>query len=528
MTDPQSDSDQDTAGTRRGLLRTGALVGALTFMSRILGLVRDVVIANLFGARPEADAFFVAFRIPNLFRRLFAEGAFSQGFVPVLADYRQRHGEAEVRAFIGRVAGALGLVLLAVTLVGMLGAPLLISLFAPGFDGDDGRRALAIDLLWLTFPYLLLISLTALCAGVLNSFNRFAVPAITPVWLNLCLIGAALGLAGHLQEPIMALGWGVLLAGVVQLGFQLPAMARIRMLTRPRFRPRDAGVRRVGRLMLPAMFAASVSQINLLIDTLLASLLVTGSIAWLYYADRLMELPLGIFAIALATVLLPRLSREHAQGDPDGFSASLDQGLRLGLLVTVPAAAALVVLGPGLIAALFHYGAMTGEDVRQSGMALQAYALGLIGFTGVKIAAPGFFARQDTVTPLRIALWAMGANVVLNLALILPLAHVGLALATSLAALLNAGLLMLGLRRQGVWRPAPGWGGFLLRLGLATLALVLLLGIVAPALEAWLVADLRTRVIWLLGLVPAGVLTYFGVLALLGYGPRWWRREFLG
>lgn len=517
----------ETGQQRTGLLRTGALVGALTFVSRILGLVRDIVIANLFGARPEADAFFVAFRIPNLFRRLFAEGAFSQGFVPVLADYRQRHDEAQVRSFIGRIAGALGLLLLACTVLGMLAAPVLISLFAPGFDGEDGRRALAIDLLRLTFPYLLLISLTALCAGVLNSFNRFAIPAVTPVWLNLCLIGAALGLAGHLDEPVMALGWGVLLAGVVQLGFQLPAMARIRMLTRPRFQPRDPGVRRVATLMVPAMFAASVSQLNLLIDTLLASLLVTGSVAWLYYADRLMELPLGIFAIALATVLLPRLSREHAAGDPATFSASLDQGLRLGLLVTVPAAAALVVLGPALIAALFHYGAMTTNDVRQSGFALQAYALGLIGFTGVKILAPGFFARQDTRTPLRIAFWAMGVNVALNLALIVPLAHVGLALATSLAALLNAGLLLLGLYRAGVWQPAAGWHGFLLRLGTATLVLVLVLWLAAPSTAVWLEAGLRQRVQWLALIVPGGVLGYFAVLALLGYGPRWWRREFL-
>ncbi len=526
LTDPRP-RDTSAPAQSRGLLRTGALVGGLTFVSRILGLARDVVIAVLFGARPEADAFFVAFRIPNLFRRLFAEGAFSQGFIPVLAAYRQAQSHAEVRRFVGRVAGVLGLVLLLLTLIGILAAPLVIGVFAPGFEGSGGRHDLASEMLRITFPYLFLISLTALCAGVLNSYNRFAVPAITPVWLNLCLIAAALGLAGRLEEPIMALAWGVLVAGVVQFLFQLPALARIDMLVRPRLEPRDPGVRRVVTLMLPAAFGASVSQINLLIDTVLASFLVAGSISWLYYADRLMELPLGIFAIALATVLLPRLSREHAEGSPEVFSATLDQGMRLGLLVTVPAAAALVVLAEPLIATLFHYGAMGAEDVRQAAFALKAYALGLIGFTGVKILAPGFFARQDTRTPVRIALWAMAVNLVLNLALILPLAHVGLALATSVAALVNALLLLRGLRSEGVWRPAPEWRGFLLRLGGATAAMVALLWFVAPPAETWLAADVARRVIWMAFLVPAGVAAYFIVLALAGLGPKRLLRTFL-
>lgn len=510
----------------RGLLRSGALVGALTLVSRVLGLARDVVIAVLFGARPEADAFFVAFRIPNLFRRLFAEGAFSAGFIPVLAEYRSARSHGEVRRFVGRVAGALAVALLLLTVIGMLAAPWLVHVFAPGFDGEDGRRELASAMLRITFPYLLLISLTALCAGVLNSFQRFGVPAITPVWLNLSLIACALGLAGHLQQPIMALAWGVLLAGVLQFAFQLPSLARIDMLVAPRFVPRDEGVSKVLRLMLPAAFGASVSQFNLLIDTLLASLLVAGSISWLYYADRLMELPLGICAIALATVLLPRLSREHAEGDPQAFAASLDQGLRLGLLLTVPAAAALLVLAEPLITTLFHYGAMQAHDVRQSALALMAYSLGLIGFTGVKILAPGFFARQDTRTPVRIALWAMGVNLLLNLALILPLAHVGLALATSIAALVNAGLLLRGLRREGVWRPQPGWRGLLLRLGVATGAMVGLLLWAAPPAPVWVEAGMTTRVLWMGLLVPGGVLTYFGLLAAMGLGPRQLLRRF--
>lgn len=525
---PLPEQDEQAAPARSaGLLRAGAVVGSLTFVSRILGLARDVVIATLFGARPEADAFFVAFRIPNLFRRLFAEGAFSAGFVPVLAEYRAARQHAEVRRFVGRVAGVLGVTLLLLTLIGMLAAPLVIRVFAPGFDGDDGRHALASDMLRITFPYLFLISLTALCAGVLNSFGRFAVPAITPVWLNLSLIAAALGLAGHLDEPIMALAWGVLVAGLIQFVFQLPALRRIDMLAAPRVAPRDPGVRKVVTLMLPAMFGASVSQLNLLIDTLLASFLVAGSIAWLYYADRLMELPLGIFAIALGTVLLPRLSREHAEGSPEAFSASIDQGLRLGLLVTVPAAAALVTLAHPLITTLFHYGAMQAHDVGQAANALMAYSLGLIGFTGVKILAPGFFARQDTRTPVRIALWAMGVNVVLNLALILPLAHVGLALATSIAALVNAGLLLRGLLAAEVWRPQPGWRSFLLQLAAATTVMVVLLLLASPAAETWLVAPIRDRVLWTALLVPAGVFAYFAVLALCGWGPRRLLRAYL-
>jgi putative peptidoglycan lipid II flippase len=510
----------DAREARGGLLRAGGTVAAMTLVSRVLGLVRDVVIAAVFGARPEADAFFVAFKIPNFFRRLFAEGAFSQGFVPVLSEYRTLRDDADVRRLVSHVAGVLGLVLAVLCLLAMVGASLVIGLFAPGFGTEDGRQALAVDMLRLTFPYLPLISLTALCGGVLNVHGRFAVPAFTPVWLNLCLIGAALLLAPQLDEPVMALAWGVLLAGCAQLAFQLPAMARIRMLSWPRPRWRDEGVRRVFRLMRPAAFGASVSQINLLVDTLLASFLTAGSISWLYYADRLMELPLGIFAIALATVLLPRLSRSHAAGDAAGFSAGLDQGLRLGLLLTVPAAVALVVLSEPLITALFAYGAMTDADVAFAALALRAYAAGLIGFTGVKILAPGFFARQDTRTPVRIAIVALGVNLVLNLLLIGPMAHVGLALATSAAALVNAGLLLRTLLASGAWTPAPGWTLFLARVLGACTIMALLLAYGAPAPAHWLAAGVADRVLWLSLLVGGGVGSYFLALAVFGLGPR--------
>ena len=511
-----------------GLLRAGGTVASMTLVSRVLGLARDVVVAAVFGARPEADAFFVAFKIPNFFRRLFAEGAFSQGFVPVLSEYRARQGDAEVRRLVAHVAGALALVLLALTLLGIAGASGVLAVFAPGFEAGDPRRALAVELLQLTFPYLPLISLTALCAGVLHVHGRFAVPAFTPVWLNVSLIAAALLLAPRLQEPVFALGWGVLAAGIAQLAFQLPSLARLGLLVLPRPSFRDPGVRRVLRLMLPAAFGASVSQLNLVIDTLLASFLATGSIAWLYYADRLMELPLGIVAIALGTVLLPRLSGAFAEGDEGGFSASLDTGLRLGLLLTVPAALALAVLAEPLITALFHYGAMTEADVRAAAAALRAYAAGLLGFTGVKILAPGFFSRQDTRTPVRIAVVAMGVNLVLNLALIGPLAHVGLALATSTAALVNAALLLRTLLRTGAWVPAPGWRLFALRLGLASAAMVGLLLLASPEPARWLAAGLATRSAWMAGVVVLGIASYFAALALLGLGPRRLREAFAG
>ena len=530
----QGGPENGTPEREGSLARAGSLVASMTMVSRVLGLVRDVVIASVFGARPEADAFFVAFKIPNFFRRLFAEGAFSQGFVPVLAEYRTTRSGAEVRRLIGRVAGLLGIVLLVLTVLGVFGADFVISLFAPGFgdeadSGDSpGRRALAVEMLRITFPYLLLISLTALCGGVLNTFGRFAVPAFTPVWLNVALIAAALGLAPRLDEPVLALAWGVLIAGILQLMFQFPALARIRMLAVPTIAPRDPGVRQILRLMLPAAFGASVSQINLLVDTLLASFLAAGSISWLYYADRLMELPLGIFAIALATVLLPRLSASHARGDRAAFSLALDQGLRLGLLLTLPAAIALLVLAGPLIATLFHYGAMQQSDVHAAAGALQAYSLGLIGFTGVKILASGFFSRQDTRTPVRIAVIAVVTNVVLNLLLIGPLAHVGLALATSIAALLNAGLLLRGLLLGDHWQRQSGWPAFLARLAAACGGLAAVLLLVSPGIADWLAADIGARALWMAGLIALGVITYFIVLALTGLGPRRLWRDLVG
>ena len=502
----------------RRLLKSTGVVSAMTLLSRILGFVRDVVLAHAFGAGAAADAFFVAFKIPNFMRRLFAEGAFSLAFVPVFSEYRAAADRARLREFAARVAGTLGGILLVVTLVGQLAAPLLVGLFAPGFLDDPLRYGLASDMLRLTFPYLLFISLTAFCGGMLNTFGQFAVPAFTPVLLNIVLIAAALLVAPHLQQPIMALAWGVFVAGLVQLLFQLPALQRLGVLVRPRWGWRSPGVRKVLKLMVPALFGSSVAQLNLLFDTLLASFLVTGSVSWLYYSDRLMEFPLGILGVALATVILPNLSRQHARSDTKTFSATLDWALRWALLVAVPAALGLALLAGPLLTTLFQYGEFSANDVRMASRSLMAYALGLAAFVLIKVLAPGFYSRQDTRTPVRIGIIAMVVNMGFNLALILPLAHAGLALATSLSALLNAGLLWRGLRRQGIYRPAAGWRSFVLRIGVAGVLMSLLL-LVAPDIELWLGWSLGQRIQQLALWVAGAVTVYLVTLLVSGMRP---------
>jgi len=491
----------------------------MTLLSRLLGFVRDLVFARLFGAGASMDAFLVAFKIPNFLRRMFAEGAFSQGFVPVLGEYKAQRDAAEVRVLVDRVAGTLALVLAGLTLVAVVAAPLLILLFAPGFHADASRYDLAVSMLRLTFPYLLFISLTACAGGILNSYGRFAVPAFTPVLLNLALIGAALWLAPRMAEPVVALAWGVLVAGIVQLAFQLPALARLGLLPRPRPAFRDPGVRRVMKLMAPALFGASVTQINLLIDTLIASFLAAGSISWLYYSDRLVEFPLGVFGIALATVILPNLSQRHAETDPEAFSRTLDWALRWVVVIGTPATVGLFVLAAPLLTTLFHYDAFGARDVHMAARSLMAYAVGLQGFILVKVLAPGYFARQDTRTPVRIGIIAVGVNVTLNLALVLPLAHAGLALATSLAAFVNAGLLFRGLHKDGVYRPLPGWSALAWRVAIASLTLAGLLWWGAGDLGRWFAWSGYERAGQLLLWVVAGAIVYFAVLAAAGLRP---------
>lgn len=514
------------------LLKSTAVVGGNTLISRVLGLVRDIVIARLFGAEAGTDAFFVAFKIPNFFRRLFAEGAFSQAFVPVLAEYKAREDEPALKALIANTAGTLGGVLLVLTIIAELFAPWLAILFGPGFYLEGGDKyVLTVDMLRITFPYLMLISLTALAGGILNTFGRFAVPAFTPILLNLSMIGAAVWLAPQMAEPVTGLAWGVFIAGLVQLAFQLPFLARLGLLRWPRWGRTHAGVRKIMRLMLPAIVGSSVVQINLLIDTIIASFLVTGSVTWLYYADRMVEFPLGVFGIALATVILPKLSQQHAGADPEAFSRTLDWALRLVLLIGLPATLGLFVLATPIISTLFEYEAFVATDVQMAALALMAYSVGLPAFILIKVLAPAYYARQDTKTPVKIAIRAMFANISLNLLFVVPMVvygisgpHAGLALATGLAAWLNASLLWRGLRQQKIYHPQPGWLRLGMQVAVALLAMlvVLWLGVASSGQwSAWGWSARATQLILWIGIAGA---SYVLVLWLMGLRPAALRR----
>ncbi len=508
------------------LLKSTSVVSFMTLLSRVLGLVRDLVFARFFGATIVMDAFIVANRIPNMLRRFFAEGAFSQGFVPVMARYREHQDHQDARAFVDAVAGTLGVVLFAITLIGVLAAPLLVLIVAPGFIGEDGRFDLATAMLRFTFPYLLFVSLTAFAGGVLNTYGNFAAPAFTPVILNVALIASALWLAPQLDEPGMALAYGVFIAGVAQLLFQLPFLAKIHAIPRPRWRPRHDGVRRVIKLMLPAIFGSSVAQVNVLLGGIIASLLGVGKISLLYYSDRLMEFPLGLFSIALATVTLPYLSRQAANKSMDEFSATIDWSMRLVVLIAAPAAVGLIVLAVPLVATIFYGGVFTPFDVEMTALSLQAFAAGLIGFSFVKILAPAYFAREDTKTPVKIGLIALAVNFGLSVVLAWTLTragyagtHAGLALAISIAALLNAWLLYRGLNRDGVMRPGKGWPALLARVAIANGVMIVCLRLLDRPLEWWLAAGAWERVGWLGIVVTAGAASYFVTLLVIGARP---------
>jgi putative peptidoglycan lipid II flippase len=497
----------------------------MTLLSRVLGFVRDFVIARSFGAGPLTDAFFVAFRLPNLLRRLFAEGAFSQAFVPLLGEYRIRRGEAETKQLVDRTATLLFLAVLTVSVIGMAGAPLLIYLSAPGFAADADKFALTVELTRITFPYILFMALVALSAGILNTWSRFAVPAFTPVMLNLAMIGGALWLAPWFSQPVTALAWSVIAGGMLQLAIQLPALKRIGMLPRFDLALGDPGVRRILTLMGPAVLGVSVSQLSLLINTIFASFLESGSVSWLYYADRLMEFPAGFLGAALGTILLPSLARSHAADDHAQFSALLDWGLRLTLLLTLPAALALGMLAVPLLSTLFQHGAFSAQDVLRTREALVAYSIGLTGLILVKILAPGYYARQDVRTPVRIALLTLAITQILNLALVGWLAHAGLALATGLASCINAGLLYRGLRQRGIFLPASGWTSFLLRIGLALATLTLTLWLTMGTEATWLAMSASDRILRLGLVVVAGIGAYFAALTVLGFRLKDFRRH---
>ena len=504
------------------LFRAGALVSVMTMLSRVAGLARDIVLAALFGAGGGADAFFVAFKIPNFLRRLFGEGAFAQAFVPVLAGTMAEKDPDRLRALVAAVSGVLLTVLALVTVLVVWGAHQVVWVFAPGFASDPEKLALAGDLLQLTFPYLFFIAGVAFAGSILNAHERFAAPAFTPVLLNLSLIACALWLSPSLDVPVMALGWGVLIAGAVQFAFQLPFLARLGLLPRPRWAPRDPGVRQVGRLMLPALFGVGVSQINLLLDTVLASFLENGSVSWLYYSDRLVELPLGLIGIAIATVILPKLSHAAAAKDPSQSNRIQDWGLGVCVVLGVPATVALWVLAEPLLATLFLYGELGVQDMQQAALSLRAYALGLLPFMFIKVLAPGYFSRQDTKTPVRIAVWAMVANMAFNLALIGPLAHVGLAAATSLSAALNAVLLWRGLRQRDWYRPRAGWGRLGVQVGLATAVMGVLLVWINLSFGSFADMTLVSRMGGTGVLVVAGIVSYLGMLLVLGFKPAQW------
>ncbi len=511
----------------RAIFKSTSIVGLTTLLSRITGMMRDVAQAQLFGGGPVADAFLVAYKIPNFLRRLFAEGAFSQSFVPVVSEYKHRHSTAEVKELVSGAAGTLGLALFVITLIGVVAAPLIIWAFAPGFQQQGGRYDLAVEMLRWTFPYLFFISLTALASGVLNSYSSFGPPAFTQVLMNLVMIAASVWIAPHFPNPGLVLAIAVFVSGVIQVAFQIPFVLRLRLLGWPRWRWDHEGVRRVARLMGPGILGSSMAQVSLLLDTQIASFLVTGSVTWMYFADRLMEFPLGVFSIALATVILPNLSAHHAAAAPERFSATLDWALRLVLVMVMPAAVALFVLAGPLTATFFGHGRFTPHDVTMSSYALMAYSCGLLGFSFVKMLAPGYFARQDTRTPVSVGLISLGVNIGLNILVVAPLVylrvlpapHAFLALSTGISACTNAFLLYRGLRKAGVLIPGRGWLKLFWRVLSASAVMAAFLVWLAGDLAQWIAMHTWERALQTLICVAGGALVYFLTLFAAGTRP---------
>ncbi|MFA6302065.1 MAG: murein biosynthesis integral membrane protein MurJ [Legionella sp.] len=510
---------------RQSLLRSTTLVSLMTFVSRMMGFIRDMVIANFFGAQAGMDAFFVAFRIPNFMRRLFAEGAFAQAFVPVLAEYEKTRSPDDVRVFISRISGYLSSILTLVTIVGIIAAPVIIFLFAPGFSHDSVRAEWATHMLRITFPFLMLVSLTAMAGAILNTYGYFGVPAFTPVLLNICMILAAFYICPHLPTPVFGLAWGVLIAGIVQLLFQLPFLYQKGLLIRPRVVRDDPGVNKVLKLMIPALFGVSIAQLNLMVDSIFASFLKVGSVSWLYYTDRLADFPLGVFGVAIATVILPHLSRKHAEQSVAHYSKALDWGLRSILLIGLPAGLALAVFAMPLIACCFGYGQFTSMDVVQTEKSLFTLALGVPAFMVVKVLASGFYAQQNISTPVKIGAISMVVNTILCSIFIWFFAHAGLTLASAIAGYVNCSLLLFLLIKRKIFQPSPGWGKYLVQLFCANLVIGIYMKLMVGTVGYWLSFAPVARLGLLMAHVLAVVVLYIIVLGITGLRPGQFRGQ---
>ena len=504
------------------LLKSLATISGLTLVSRILAFARDVLIAGIFGAGIANDAYVLATRLPNLLRRMFAEGAFSQAFVPIFGEYKQRRGHDDTKLLVDHVTAMLALILFIVTMIGIIAAPLIIYLTAPGFIKDPEKFDLTVRMLRITSPYIFFISLVAVAAGILNTYNKFWVPAFAPILLNTCLIGGALWLTPYFDQPIIGLAWAWFIAGFVQLAFQIPFLKKIDMLPSLRMNFQDPGMRRVIKQMGPALFGVSISQISLIINTIEASFFVAGSGSWWYYADRLMEFPSGLLGAALGTILLPSLSKCFASKNMVEYSKLLDWGLRLTVMLALPAALALGLIAVPLLSTFFQRGAFTGHDVVMTSYALIGYSVGLVGILLVKILAPAFYAKQDIRTPVKIGVVTLFATQLMNLIFVYGLQwhHAGLALSIGLGACLNSAILFHYLRKRGIYQPEPGWAKFFRKIVIAVCALGIVLWFGTGTTDSWLNSNGWARIGRLTILVSGGIAVYFAALAALGFRPK--------
>lgn len=507
------------------LWRSTFIVSAMTMLSRVLGLVRDIVLLNVFGAGKEFDTFLVAFRIPNFFRRLFAEGAFSQAFIPVLTEYKTTKLHAEVQILISRVFGCLLMVMSLLTLVCMIIAPAILYIYAPGFHDDPVKFDLAVDLFRLTIPYLLFMSLTAFASSVLNSYGSFTTPAFSPVLLNVAMIAGAWWLTPYMAKPIMALGWAVVIAGILQLALQIPELWKKKLLIPPKIDFKHEGVDRILKLMLPALFGVSVTQINLLLNTIWASFMQTGSVSWLYTAERMTELPLGLIGVAIGTVILPALSSRKAEQDVNKFKQMLDWAARVIVFAGVPASIALFMLSTPIIQALFQHGAFDIRDTQMTALALQCMSGGVLAFMLIKVFAPGFYAIQDTKTPVRVGLMAVAANAMINVILLgifhligWQEQHMALAIASSGSALVNAGMLYYYLHTRNIFKFGPHWKKLALQYAVGNIVMILALWYGLTWYDETVVPWMRIIEVVLLCVV--GVIAYAIGLLAAGFRPR--------